>query len=226
MDAGYGNNSRLRAGITALGRDICGRHFAEHLDVASRHWRRGGQDGQAAEQPPAVATSRSLISAKELALRPAEAGLAHRQVAGGLGRVAVLALCPRAACASARYNWTRQTAARVAVDRVARGRDEPTKYWLSTLPAKIGFRRLVDITKLRWRIERDYQELKQEVGLGHYRRTRLARLPSSRHAVHRGLRIPDLRTGRQFPPQDLVHCAVPDACLTRRLSTRGSPVAA
>ena len=42
------------------------------------------------------------------------------------------------------------------------------KYWLSTLPAEISFRELVDITKMRWRIERDYQELKQEVGLGHY----------------------------------------------------------
>jgi SRSO17 transposase len=31
-----------------------------------------------------------------------------------------------------------------------------------------SFRRLVDLAKLRWRIERDYQELKQEVGLGHY----------------------------------------------------------
>jgi len=45
---------------------------------------------------------------------------------------------------------------------------EPTKYWLSTLPADIGFEALVDRAKLRCRIERDYQELKQELGLGHY----------------------------------------------------------
>jgi len=45
---------------------------------------------------------------------------------------------------------------------------EPTKYWLSTLPADTPITELVDIAKLRWRIERDYQELKQELGLGHY----------------------------------------------------------
>ncbi len=49
-----------------------------------------------------------------------------------------------------------------------KGEKEPTKYWLSTLPANIGFARLVDLAKLRWRIERDYQELKQELGLGHF----------------------------------------------------------
>jgi SRSO17 transposase len=44
----------------------------------------------------------------------------------------------------------------------------PTKYWLSNLPEDIAFERLVDSAKLRWRIERDYLELKQELGLGHY----------------------------------------------------------
>jgi len=48
------------------------------------------------------------------------------------------------------------------------GEKEPTKYWLASLPDAIGFARLVDLAKLRWRIERDYQELKQELGLGHY----------------------------------------------------------
>src|SRR6185312_3701188 len=48
------------------------------------------------------------------------------------------------------------------------GEAEPAKYWLTTLPPDIPFERLVDLAKLRWRIERDYQELKQELGLGHY----------------------------------------------------------
>ena len=45
---------------------------------------------------------------------------------------------------------------------------EPSKYWLSNLPAHISLERLVGLTKMRWLIERDYRELKQELGLGHY----------------------------------------------------------
>ena len=49
-----------------------------------------------------------------------------------------------------------------------KGEKAPAKFWLSTLPQAIAFDRLVDITMMRWRIERDYLELKQEVGLGHF----------------------------------------------------------
>jgi SRSO17 transposase len=45
---------------------------------------------------------------------------------------------------------------------------EPTKYWLSTLPADTQLSALVKLAKHRWIIERDYEELKQERGLGHY----------------------------------------------------------
>ena len=48
------------------------------------------------------------------------------------------------------------------------GEAEPTKYWLSTMPDNTELNELVDLAKLRWRIERDYQDLKQEIGLGHY----------------------------------------------------------
>ena len=49
-----------------------------------------------------------------------------------------------------------------------KGEAEPTKYWLSTLPAETKRRDLVFLAKLRWIIERDYEELKQELGLGHF----------------------------------------------------------
>src|SRR5919199_574059 len=48
------------------------------------------------------------------------------------------------------------------------GEAEPTKYWLSNLPQRTALKRLVHTTKARWVIERDYQDLKQEIGLGHY----------------------------------------------------------
>ena len=46
--------------------------------------------------------------------------------------------------------------------------EAPAKFWLSTLPANTPLKELVDTAKLRWRIERDFQDLKQEIGLDHY----------------------------------------------------------
>ena len=48
------------------------------------------------------------------------------------------------------------------------GAGKPSGYWLARLPVKLSLKRLVGISKHRWVIERDYEELKQELGLGHY----------------------------------------------------------
>jgi SRSO17 transposase len=48
------------------------------------------------------------------------------------------------------------------------GENEPTKYWFSTAAADTPLRELVKLAKHSWIIERDYEELKQELGLGHY----------------------------------------------------------
>jgi SRSO17 transposase len=48
------------------------------------------------------------------------------------------------------------------------GEAEPAKYWFSNLPRRTTLKRLVQVAKARWWIERDYQDLKQELGLGHY----------------------------------------------------------
>jgi SRSO17 transposase len=45
---------------------------------------------------------------------------------------------------------------------------EPTRFWLSTVPEDVPLEALVRLVKMRWRIERDFQELKDELGLDHY----------------------------------------------------------
>jgi SRSO17 transposase len=46
--------------------------------------------------------------------------------------------------------------------------EEPIKYFLCDLPANCSLRRIVKLVKTRWRIEQDYLQLKDELGLDHY----------------------------------------------------------
>lgn len=48
------------------------------------------------------------------------------------------------------------------------GESSPTKFWLSTIPPDTAANQLVHLAKFRWRVERDYEELKGEFGLDHY----------------------------------------------------------
>lgn len=45
---------------------------------------------------------------------------------------------------------------------------EPTHYWFSNLPRNTGWQAMINTVMSRWQIERDYEELKQELGLGHF----------------------------------------------------------
>ena len=165
VDSAYGSDGKFRTGVTVLGLT-----YVAGIQAQTLVWLPGSRRQPTRAIPPKNRRRDEvdLVSVKELAL--------------GLGKKAWRTI-----------NW-REGSAEQLSSRFARvrvyvghrhqppeyrseewlliewpeGEQEPTNYWLSTLAEDISFRRLIDLTKLRWRIERDYQELKQEVGLGHY----------------------------------------------------------
>jgi SRSO17 transposase len=83
-------------------------------------------------------------------------------------------------------------------------KDEPVKYWLSNLPADTPLKRLVELAKLRWRVEHDYRELKQCLGLDHYEGRSYRGLHHHLTCVtvaHAFLTCQRLQHGRDGPPQ-------------------------
>lgn len=172
LDAGYGNNSDLRADITALGLPYVAGILSNTTVWASgtgplppKRWSGRGRPPKRLRRD----AKHWPVSVKELALSLPRR--AWRTIEWREGSAEVL---------SSRFARVRVRAARHDEKRHQprpeewlliewpKGESEPTKYWLSTLPEDISFHRLVYLAKLRWRIERDYQDLKQEVGLGHF----------------------------------------------------------
>lgn len=165
MDPAYGNDARLRMGMTELGLTYVAGIQSNILvwppgTAPRRHGKLPNNTGRRDEP--------DLVSVKKLARDlPKRAWRTIRWREGSadwlssrFARVRVLA--------RNNYLLPEQLAAEWLLIEWPEGESEPTKYWLSTLPEDIHFERLVDLAKLRWRIERDYQELKQEVGLGHF----------------------------------------------------------
>jgi len=155
MDASYGSNSALRYGISALGLSyVAGIVPTIKVQAVSA----GGAPGESLGP---------RVSAKELAL-----GLpshAWRKVTWREGTNERLSSrFARVRVRTSPIRRAKERAEETLLIEWPEGEEEPTKYWLSTLPESTSFRRLVDIAKMRSRIERDYQDLKQEIGLGHY----------------------------------------------------------
>lgn len=66
------------------------------------------------------------------------------------------------------YNRRTERSAEWLLVEWPEGDPTPTKYWVSTLPSEAPMEMLVRLAKVRWRIERDYEELKQEFGLDQF----------------------------------------------------------
>ena len=172
LDAGYGNNSELRADITALGLT-----YAAGILSTTTVWPPGARPLPATTwsgrgRPPKLMRRDDRhrpVSVKALALglpKRAWRTIEWREGAAEPLRSRFARLRVRAAH---RDYWLAECRPEEwLLIEWPKGESEPTKYWLSTLPKNIAFPDLVDTAKLRWRIERDYQELKQEVGLGHF----------------------------------------------------------
>jgi len=165
MDAAYGTDSRLRTGMTALGMS-----YVVGIQPKILVWPPGA--GPKRRGKPLNNTGRrdepDLISAKQLARDlPKHAWRTIRWREGSAKW-----LSSRFARVRVRVGHSQLMPELLSQECLLiewpEGEAAPTKYLLSTLPANVSFRQLVDFAKLRWRIERDYQELKQEVGLGHF----------------------------------------------------------
>ena len=172
MDAGYGNDTRLRTSLSALGLT-----YVAGIQPNTSVWTPGAAplppkkwsgQGRPPTQRRRDATHRPIL-VKALALGlPADAWQTIAWREGTADRLASRFARRRVRAAHRDSKLAESRPEEWLLIEWPAGERAPTKYWLATVPANITFERLIDLAKLRWRIERDYQELKQELGLGHY----------------------------------------------------------
>ena len=170
MDAGYGANTELRGEITALGLTYVAGILPNTTvwapgtkPLPPKNWKGHGRP------PKRMRRDRRHrpVSVKDLALAlPAKAWRRIEWREGTAEPLASRFARLRVRVAHRDYNLTAARSEEWLLVEWPKSEAEPTKYWLSTVPEKIAFPGLVDLAKLRWRIERDYQELKQEVASG------------------------------------------------------------
>ncbi len=170
--AGYGAATSLRGGLRA--RSL---HYAVGVLPETTVWPQG--DGplrpkrrQPTGRPPTNLRSDSKhqpVSLKALAgSLPQQAWKPVRWREGTKGRMESRFACVRVRSAHRDYNLSEPREEEWLVIEWPQSEAEPTKYTLSSLPRSTSLEELVRLIKLRWRVERDYQELKSELGIDHY----------------------------------------------------------
>jgi SRSO17 transposase len=172
MDAGYGNDTELRTQLTALGL-----RYVAGIGPKTSVWPPGtgplpAPPGKGLGRPPTLLRrdeQHQPIAVKALALSlPREAWQTITWREGTADWLSSRFARQRVRPAHRDTKLSEPRVEEWLLIEWPENETEPTKYWLATLPEEISFEGLVDLVKLRWRIERDYQELKQELGLGDY----------------------------------------------------------
>lgn len=171
-DAGYGDETAFRDGITALGLP-----YAVGVRPATTVW-----GPNTAPLPPKPWSGRGNrpkrlrrepgcqpVVVKTLALTlPPEAYRIVTWREGANSELSSRFDGVRVRPAHRDYEGTEMRAEEWLLIEWPEGDAEPAKYFFSTAPADATLEQLIFVAKMRWRIERDYQDLKQEVGLTHY----------------------------------------------------------
>jgi SRSO17 transposase len=171
-DAAYGNDGRFREGLTELGLEyVVGVQKSTTVwkpgeaPLPAKRWKRRGR-------PPTLLRrdkDHQPISVKQLAESLAASSwenVSWRQ--GTKQRLHARFAALRVRVAHRDYWRSELPAEEWLLIEWPPEESEPTKYWLATLSADAKLAALVKLAKHRWIIERDYEELKQELGLGHY----------------------------------------------------------
>jgi len=171
-DAGYGADGAFRARLTALGLT-----YAVGVQSTLSVWPPGeaplpAKPWSGKGRPPSRVRrddDHRPVSAKDLALRlPVQAWKQVEWREGSNQTLSSRFAAVRVRPASRDHKLAAPHAIEWLVIEWPEGEAQPTKYWLSTLPQDMALEALVDIIKLRWRIERDYEELKGELGLAQF----------------------------------------------------------
>jgi SRSO17 transposase len=172
-DAGYGKGTQFRTALTQLGLQ-----YVVAIESNATVWEPGQQPLPALTRKPGRGAppkrlqrnaDHQPISVKQLALGlPSSAwkDIGWRQGSKETLRSRFAAVRVRPAHRD--YKRTEPYPEEWLLIEWPKKESAPTKYWLSTLPVKTSRKALVKMAKHRWIIERDYEELKQELGLGHY----------------------------------------------------------
>ncbi|MEJ7609067.1 MAG: IS701 family transposase, partial [Bryobacteraceae bacterium] len=172
-DAGYGKGTQFRADISALGL-----HYVMGIESSATVWDPGQQPLPVPPKKPGRGTTpkrlrrdagHQPVSVKQLALGlPSSAWKNVGWREGSQGTLRSRFAAVRVRPAHRDYKRTEPHPEEWLLLEWPKREAEPSRYWLSTLPEKTSLKALVKMAKHRWMIERDYEELKQELGLGHY----------------------------------------------------------